>query len=328
MVPVASSTPEPPPTPTVSILTLEQKVRQVLICGYANDISATLGSCGNVILMGSNVQGLSVEAIRAITDQIHLHDPDAWIMIDEEGGRIQRIDIGAPTAQRMGQDGTSEYWGTQIGKTLKDAGIDLDLGPVCDIGHSSPAIGNRSFGISPEMVSISCKAFLQGLQSQNVYGVLKHLPGHGRVANDTHTGLGSLPFSWNEISGFDLIPFIETFNAGARIGMLGHIAVPSLDGETPASRSAVIIQKLRDALPNGQQIVLMTDSEGMGGSGRDPIQASIESLNAGADMVLIVSGNPATLYSAVLSAYQSGLLSVADLDQKVARIMALKTTVP
>lgn len=311
-------------------MTLEQKVAEVLACGFSGQSAEAainnLQYCNNTILMGSNVQGMSVEQIRAMTDQIHAASPDSWVMTDEEGGQVQRIDMGYPSPRQMGNDGTVGQYGQEIGQLLNAAGIDINLAPVADIEDGEGVIGDRSFGASPAVVSVNVVDFLTAMQEQGVLGVVKHLPGHGRIEDsaDTHDNVGVLPYGWGEITEYDLVPFMAAFNNGARMAMLGHIAVPAMAGSTPASQSKIIIDEIRRTIPGGESVVLMSDEISMGGAGGDPFEATVRALAAGADMVLYVGTNPQYLHETVVSAYESGALSMEDLDRKVERIQALK----
>lgn len=311
-------------------MTLEQKVAEVLACGFVGQSAEAainnLQYCNNVVLMGGNVQGMTVEQVRNLTDQIHAASPDSWVMVDEEGGQVQRIDMQYPSPRTMGSEGTAAQYGQEIGQLLNSAGIDVNLAPVADIEDGGGVIGDRSFGVSPEIVSANVTDFLVAMQEQGVLAVIKHLPGHGRIEDntDTHVNLGVLPHEWGEITEYDLVPFLAAFESGAKIGMLGHIAVPSLDGNTPTSQSRAIVDALRTTIPGGESVVLMTDEISMGGAGSDPFQAAVQSLAAGADMILYVGSNPEGLYQAVLAAYQRGTLDQDELDRKVGRIQSVK----
>ena len=309
-------------------MTLEQKVRQVLVCTYSgtdaqNALSQT-DVCGNFLLMGDNVSGLSTAQIRANSDLIHAQDPLAWLLIDLEGGRVARIPDGSPSARIMGNTNTAGVWGNNIGKLLADSGIDVDLAPVGDITENSPAIGDRSFADDPSLVSTNVNQFVTALQKNRVVAVIKHLPGHGRVLSDTHTGMGTLNYSWEEIKSFDLLPFVSAINNGAEVIMVGHIIIPELDSR-PATVSQNTISHLREFLPRGNEIVFITDSLSMAGVGASVISPAIDALNAGEDLIMIKGLSPRDTFSSVVSAYKSGQLSVDQLNLSVARILRVKS---
>ena len=235
-----------PITEQVSGMTLEEKVRQTFVCSYdgktLDKALLILKSCGNIIYSKSNTDGLTEKEIFDNNQQIHQQDPLSWIMVDQEGGKVARIKDGSPSPRKMAEDNTVSYWGQQHGRTLKDLGFNVDLAPVADITSNNPVIENRSFADDPAIDGTKATEYLVALQTQGIVGVIKHLPGHGRVDSDTHKKTGSLDYSWEEIKNFDLIPFIDTINNGARIVMIGHIIIPELD-KKPASISSIVLDK-------------------------------------------------------------------------------------
>ncbi len=313
---------------TAKKMTLEQKVRQVLICGYTGiNVQDALDQsrfCGNYLLMSENISGLSINQIKSNNDRIHNQDTQTWIMIDQEGGQVTRIPDGSPSARVMGDTNTVIDWGNKISQDLKASGIDMDLAPVADTTELSPAIGDRSFADDPTQVSIFVNQFVSALQSNGIVAVIKHLPGHGRVLSNTHTTIGSLNYSWQEIQDFDLLPFVSAINNGVEVVMVGHIIVPDLDNK-PATISKKTISKLREFLPKGSEIILMTDSLTMEGVGIPVTEAPIEALKAGEDM-LIIQGIPSEdTFNRIVSAYNSGYLDINQLNLSVARILRVKS---
>ncbi len=310
-------------------MSLEVKVRQTLVCSFAGKIQgnalAVLKSCGNLIYSKDNTEGLSEEEVFKNNQSIHREDPLSWIMVDQEGGRVARIKDGSPSPRKMAEANTVGYWGQQHGQTLKNMDFNVDLAPVVDITENNPVIMDRSFADDPTINGLYSTEYLKALQSQGIVGVIKHLPGHGRVDSDTHKKKGSLDYSWDEIKNFDLTPFIDTINnSGARIVMIGHISIPELDSK-PASISPVIIEKLRAALPNGNDLIFMTDSLSMKGVGLPQENAAIEALKAGEDMLIIQGLPEKPLFQKILTAYQDGTLDKSKLDQTVTRILKVKS---
>lgn len=312
----------------VSQMTLEEKIRQTLICSFAGKIQGNapvvLKSCGNLIYSKDNTEGLSEEDMFKNNQAIHKEDPLSWIMVDQEGGRVARIKDGSPSPRKMAEDNSVSYWGQQHGQTLKNMDFNVDLAPVVDITENNPVIEDRSFADDPTIDGAKATEYLKALQSQGIVGVIKHLPGHGRVDSDTHKKRGVLSYSWDEIKNFDLVPFVDTINNGARIVMIGHISIPELDSK-PASISPVIIEKLRSALPNGNELIFMTDSLSMKGVGLPQENAAIEALKAGEDMILIQGLSEETLFQKILSSYDDGTLDKSKLDQSVTRILHIKS---
>ena len=312
----------------LSQMTLEEKIRQTLVCsfeGNALDSSTkVLGSCGNLIYSKSNILGLSEEEIYKINQAIHRNDPLTWIMVDQEGGRVARIQDGSPSPRKMATENTITYWGEQHGLMLKNLDFNIDLAPVVDITENNPVIEDRSFADDPTINGQMATEYLKALQGQGVLGVIKHLPGHGRVDSDTHKKTGSLDYSWDEIKNFDLTPFIDTINnSGARIVMIGHIVIPEID-KKPASISPIILEKFRQILPHSNDLIFLTDSLSMSGVGMPQEKAAIEALKAGEDMILIQGIDPKSLFQTIISAYKDGTLSEEKLNQSLTRILKIK----
>lgn len=320
----------PPDTITqkLSKMTLEEKIRQVFVCsfeGNAIDSSAkVLENCGNLIYSKSNLLGLSEESIYKNNLEIHNKDSLSWIMVDQEGGRVARIQDGSPSPREMAENNMVSYWGEQHGRTLKNLDFNVDLAPVVDITKNNPVIEDRSFADDPTIDGQKATEYLKALQGQGIIGVIKHLPGHGRVDNDTHKKAGSLDYGWDEIKNFDLTPFIDTINnSGARIVMIGHIVIPEID-KKPASINPVILEKFREILPHSNDLIFLTDSLSMSGVGMPQEKAAVEALKAGEDMILIQGLDPKPLFETILSAYKDGTLSEEKLNQSVTRILKVK----
>lgn len=308
-------------------MSLDQKIRQLLVCSYPGknikNALAKINYCGNFILMGDNVKDLTTEDIRKNNNLIHEYDPLSWIMIDEEGGNVSRLANDAPPANIVGQTNTADYWGDREGKILKTLMIDVNLAPVSDIGSESPAIGNRSFGDNPTDVTKAVTEYLPALQKNEVVGVIKHLPGHGRVMSDTHKKTGTLSYGWSEIQNYELVPVVNAIDSGAQILMLGHIIIPGIERK-PASTSSKVIEMLRDFLPRGDELIFMTDSLIMKGVGLPPLEASMEALKAGEDMLLIPNVSEDEIFTRIKDSYNNGTLDISKLDTTVSRILRVK----
>lgn len=192
------------------------------------------------------------------------------IFIDQEGGRVQRL---APPVWprlpalsfygRLWQDNPANALEAcnlhhQImGHMLTDVGIDANCAPCLDlrlVGASS-AIGDRALSADPACVAELGRAGLAGLQASGVAGVLKHMPGQGRAALDSHEALPRIAAS-KEVLEQDLLPFRT--NQSAPMGMVGHVVFEALDPVAPASQSAPVVKHwIREAM--GFDGLLMTD---------------------------------------------------------------------
>lgn len=317
-----------PITQQISQMTLEAKIRQIMVCSFEGEGQESalliLNSCGNLIYSKANLEGLTEAEIFKNNRAIHLEDSLAWIMIDQEGGKVARIRDSSPSPRNMAEENTVSYWGQQHGQTLKNLDFNVDLAPVADITENNPVVDDRSFADDPTVNGQKATEYLRALQDQKIVGVIKHLPGHGRVDSDTHQKIGSLDYSWDEIKNFDLVPFIDTINSGARVVMIGHIIIPELD-KRPASISSVVLEKLRTALPQGDDLIFITDSLSMKGVGLPQDNAAVAALKAGEDMILLQGLNPKPLFDKIVSLYSDGTLDTSKLDQSVTRILRLKS---
>lgn len=259
------------------------------------------------------------------------------ICIDEEGGTVARIsgkgvisvpDI--PSMYEVGSTGSPDeayQTGGTIGGYLNRLQINTDFAPVADVlsNPENTVIGSRSFGSDPEMVGEMVAAEVKGLKEQGVLTTLKHFPGHGDTAQDSHSGAAYSYKTMDELRECELIPFRAGIEAGADLVMMGHISLPNiLEDDTPASLSyTMVTEVLRDEL--GFDGVVITDGMNMGAiaSQYTSGDAAVRAIQAGGDMILM-SADFYGAYDGVLSAVQSGTISEERLDQSLRRIFALK----
>jgi beta-N-acetylhexosaminidase len=154
--------------------------------------------------------------------------------------------------------------------------------------------------------------------------VVKHFPGLGTVTGDSHRSLPVQRKPVAELERTDLVPFAAAVDAGAPVVMTGHVAVPALEEDVPASLSATVIgELLRERL--GFRGVAVTDSQGMGPvHGRyGPAEGAVRSLLAGNDLVLN-SPNPERARKAVLRALRDGRITRERVDEAATRVTALR----
>lgn len=238
---------------------------------------------------------------------------------------------GIPRARTLGAIRLRESLveaGREVGRQSRLVGIQLVLAPVVDVASNpdNPAIGMRSFGSDPHLVSEAAAAFLQGLTESGVAGCAKHFPGHGDTSVDSHVALPLLNLSRAELEERELIPFRRMVEEGVPAIMVGHIACPKIDEEErPASRSPLLIQAiLRDEL--GYEGVIMTDALDMKGAEADPGFVAVEALLAGNDLLLMPTDLSASI-EAVIAAVEEGRLSEDRISASVERLLALKERV-
>ncbi|MBP5448592.1 MAG: glycoside hydrolase family 3 protein [Spirochaetales bacterium] len=269
-------------------------------------------------------------------------NPNILFSIDEEGGRISRIaenpkfdvphfepmltltegktpDEAAAIGQNVGQ---------KIGKYLKEYGFDIDFAPVADV-NTNPnniVIGNRAFGSDPTIAACAVSGVLAGLAENGIVGCLKHFPGHGDTTGDTHEGYVRTDKTCEQLANCEMIPFRAGIQAGAKMVMTAHIAVPNVTGEEqlPSTLSGTILQdKLRGEL--GFDGVIVSDAMSMGAIHNEYSsgEAAVKAFLAGCD-ILLMPFDYIEAYQTVLEAVKNGTISESRLNESVKRIMKLK----
>ncbi len=229
-------------------------------------------------------------------------------------------------------------------------GLHVVFAPVADVNNSpdNPVINVRSFGEEPAAVGRFVAATVKGLQDGGVIATLKHFPGHGDTAVDSHRSLPVLPFDRARLDALELVPFRAGLAAGARAVMTAHLSVPALDatpapplpggspvyagmavevereGTVPATLShAITTTLLREELAFDG--LVFTDAMDMGGvtAHFETGEAAVRALEAGADVVLMPP-DPRVAVAAIVAAVESGRFPEARLDQAVARLLSEK----
>lgn len=331
---------EPPLSDRISSLTLEQKVGQLLYIGFTeNDLTvnqAILSDIqpGGLILFPRNFVTLdqTVAALNAYRQNSDLAWP-LFVGTDQEGGRVSRLPAAwatrFPTARSVGQNVSSARdLAEAMGAELAALGLNMDFAPVLDV-HSNPqnpVIGDRSFGSTPEKVWAAAQKVIAGLQASGIVPVVKHFPGHGDTSTDSHLELPSVTADRSLLESRELQPFRDAVTSGVPVVMVGHLLVPALDPDQPASLSRPIITGLlREQW--GYDGLIVTDDMEMGAIAQDDIgEASVQAVLAGVDMLLIchTPAKQQAARDALVAAVQSGRITEQRLDQSLTRILALK----
>jgi beta-glucosidase-like glycosyl hydrolase len=177
------------------------------------------------------------------------------ISIDGEYGLAMRIENtpAYPFAITLGAlkgnaESQVEEVGYRMGLDMKRSGIHLNLAPCADVNTNpdNPVIGYRSFGNQPKKVSQLAFAAYSGMKKAGIGACLKHFPGHGDTATDSHLGLPILHKTKAELQAEELLPFQYGIDRGVELIMVGHLAVPALTGgeNIPASISRELITDL------------------------------------------------------------------------------------
>ena len=215
----------------------------------------------------------------------------------------------------------AERYGRCCGLDSRAVGLNWVLGPVCDVNNNpaNPVINVRAWGEDPASAGALAAAFLRGLQATGVLGCAKHFPGHGDTTSDSHLELPLLPHSRERLEQVELPPFRQAIAAGVEAVMTGHLTLPALDPERPATLSrAVLHQLLREQLGFAGLVVtdalVMEAIAGQYGAG----EAAVLALEAGADLVLMPADARLAI-AAITAAVDTGRLSLAQLEASAAR---------
>ena len=256
---------------------------------------------------------------------------------DQEGGQFLALGEGTtPFAGNMalgaaGDPGLAERVGYAIGLECRALGVNVAYAPVCDLAVNphNPAIGIRSFGDDPAAVGELVAATVRGLQGAGVAAGLKHFPGIGDVADDSHHGLPTLDRSPDELAARELVPFRAGIAAGARVVMSAHLALPGLtdDDTLPATLSRrVMTGLLRDEL--GFDGVSITDALDMHALDQGPnlVLDVLAALRAGVDLLMTaaVGDGRARIETGLAHAASRGLVHADGAARSTSRIDALR----
>ena len=363
--PTATASPEPTAAPEktgeeliyeaaesiLSSMTLEEKVYQLFVTapeelpGVSGAVTvaddALLSALeqypvGGLILFGANLidRQQTAELISGAQSASRL---GLFIGVDEEGGTVSRLGSKSamgttafPDMRQIGDTGdvTRAYEvGLTVGRDISALGFNVDFAPVADVDSNpaNPVIGTRSFSSDPQTASQMVAACVAGFLDSGVLCTLKHFPGHGDTATDSHYGSAQVNKSLDELRQCELLPFAAGISAGAPMVMVGHISLPELTGsDVPATLSyEIVTQLLRNEL--GFDGPVITDALNMSAVSErySADRAAVLAINAGCDLLLM----PYSLTDAadgVLAAIDSGEISPERLDESVLRILEAK----
>lgn len=301
---------------------------------------------GGIILFRRNVE--SAEQLTTLTNSLKELNGDyipLFLCVDQEGGRVDRMPPEVsrmPAAYTVGQalsSGAGADYGALLAEECAAFGFNMDFAPCLDIWSNpdNTVIGDRALGTDWERVGELGFSAVEAMRAQGtVIPVVKHFPGHGDTAVDSHMELPIVDKTLDALRQNELLPF-DMVLSGTYFGeprttpapavMVAHILMTQLDPDYPASLSpAVVTGLLREEL--GFEGVVCTDDLTMGaicntyGLG----EAAVLAVEAGCDL-LLVCGNMTDLdqaRDALLSAVEDGRISQARLDESVYRLLALK----
>lgn len=327
-------------------MNLREKIGQMVMTGFPGvhitpDLIHLIDEykVANIILFSYNVG--TIEPIRGLCQELHRKIEDAtgytaFIAIDQEGGVVTRLPSEAcnvPGAMLLGATGKEEYAyraGIITGTELKSIGINMNLAPVLDINSNpnNPVIGTRSYSSDANVVERFGCNMIKGLQVAGIMPTVKHFPGHGDTAVDSHLGLPVVEKDLQQLQKLELIPFKSAIDQGVPCVMTSHILFPKLEDENvPATMSKRILTGLlREKM--GFQGIIITDCLEMGAIVHHygTAKAAVEAIKAGAQL-LCISHTPTLVMEAIQrleEAVQCGEIPIAMIDDAVANILKFK----
>lgn len=320
----------------LEVMSVEEKVGQLFLarCPGASALEDLLSyHLGGYLLFSQDFEGQTQESLRQIILEYQSNVPiPILIAVDEEGGSVCRVSTNPsfrssrfPSPREAYADGGMEQVlavESEKAVLLRDLGINLNMGPVCDISTGFGAfMYSRSLGEDADITSRFVSSTVKILQNQGVGSVMKHFPGYGNNA-DTHTGIVQDERTLEELEGTDLKPFAAGIDAGCGAVLVSHTIVTAMDETMPASLSPDVHEYLRqnmgfDGVIITDDLVMQAITDAYGAE-----EAAILAVLAGND--LLCSTQYQIQYAAVLDAVESGRIPMEQLDRSVLRILQWK----
>ena len=276
------------------------------------------------ILFARNVE--DPDQVRRLTSDLRAAvGRDAMVLVDQEGGRVQRLrgphwrEWLSPLDQVIrSRPGGMErgIWLRYrlIAAELRAVGIDVNCAPTADIAGPAthPFLKNRCFGQEPATVTAAARACADGLLAGGVLPVMKHMPGHGRTVVDSHHDLPMAAAPADELARTDFAPFRALRDLP--MGMTAHIVVPAYDADNPSTASPRMVRVLRTEIGFGG--LLLTDDLTMQALSGTLAERTARAIVAGCDIALHCNGERAGMAEVVKAA--GPMTDAAALRAKVA----------
>ena len=325
-------------------MTLKEKVASLFILHASGTNPDTIKAfmdqyqSGGFILMGDNIpstdKGL-IEITNAIRGDGRLPRLAA---IDEEGGSVKRLPGDTfPSAETLKNKYLTDTYDAFMKRSdlVMSVGINLNFGIIADVTNNPNSfIYDRVLGTNPQTASDNVRAAV-GASRGRTLSTLKHFPGHGETADDSHTSIPTTNISYDVWQAKDMLPFDAGVQGGADFVMFGHLRYSSVDSQ-PASLSKKWHDILKDNL-HFRGISITDDMIMLQNSGEaafsDPVANAITALNAGNTMLLYVLDNqgaantkidPAALIDGVVAAVNDGRISKSLIDSDVLQVLKLR----
>lgn len=260
------------------------------------------------ILFARNVE--SPQQLRRLTGDLRAAvGREAPVLVDQEGGRVQRLRAPhwrewAPPLDTVAQarDPGRAMWlrARLIAHELRGAGIDCNCAPTADVARDGthPFLKNRLYGTDPETVSRISIAVAEGLMAGGVLPVMKHLPGHGLARVDSHKDWPRVTETRADLDRIDFAPFRALNHLP--MAMTAHLVFEAIDPDRPATQSPAMIEVIRRDI--GFAGLLMTDDLSMQALSGSHAQRTAAAMAAGCDLALHCNGQMAEMVEVVTAA--------------------------
>jgi beta-N-acetylhexosaminidase len=240
-----------------------------------------------------------------------------------------------PHAMAFGADGKiedAEMFGRITAQEARAVGVHWNFFPDADVNSNpaNPIINTRSFGEDPKQVGDLVTAYIKGAHEGGMLTTVKHFPGHGDTATDSHLGVASVNVDRAHLDSIELPPFRQAIAAGVDSVMVAHVTVPALDSDPNhvATISPAVVTDLLEK-EMGFKGLIVTDALDMAGLthlfASNIGRAAVEAFKAGNDLLLIPADLGAS-YEAMLKAAESGEISRQRLDRSVLKILKIKAS--
>ena len=317
-------------------MTIEERVGQLFLARCdktAAQEHIAAYHLGGFVLFNADFEGETPDSMREkLAAYQAAGDIPLLIAVDEEGGTVTRVSshkafrdsIFPSPRTAYAQGGLAQTAAIEEEKCalLQSLGINVNLGPVCDIATERDAfMYQRSLGQDPALTAEFAANTVGIMNEYRIGSALKHFPGYGNNA-DTHVGIAIDSRGLSELEGRDLIPFAAGIEAGCGAVMVSHTIVEALDSELPASLSPAVHDYLRGEMGFAGVIVTddlvmqaITDRYGAG-------EAAVMAVQAGND--LLCSTDYVTQYKAVLDAVAMGRIDIDTLNRAVRNVLEWK----
>jgi beta-N-acetylhexosaminidase len=288
----------------MSLRDARQHAGQLVMVGFAgHTVPAEIRSLvrefdlGGVVLFARNVAEPEQVAelcfdLRGLGAEMPL-----WVGIDQEGGRVARLRTGFTVWPPMATLGRTEKgpdlarrFARGLARELAAVGVSIDFAPVLDVGSNpkNPAIGDRALSPRAGDVAVLGRVIIEELQAAGLAACGKHFPGHGDTSVDSHLELPLVEHPPDRLREVELVPFRAAIEADVAAMMVGHLFVPALDPDHPATLSKRIVTDLLRGDLGFKGLIVTDDLEMKAITAQHPIErAAAAAIAAGCDAALI-----------------------------------------